>query len=116
MYVRFTTRFRKKFFVGQAPQNSAKAESRGKQSKNSASNAQTFFTVNRLCLTNVRHDADLCRLNTDWRGISVLVSVKSVLVSEGTSKSERRVKKEGYLTHGVDALTEASDEGRRRLR
>lgn len=26
------------------------------------------------------------------------------------------VKKEGYLTHGVDALTEASDEGRRRLR
>ena len=25
-------------------------------------------------------------------------------------------KKEGYLTHGVDALTEASDEGRRRLR
>ena len=36
------------------------------------------------------------------------------------SSSDERVcgqeKKEGYLTHGVDALTEASDEGRRRLR
>ena len=55
--------------------------------QNSALNAQTFFTVNRLSVSALRKQS-VCG---QW-------------------------KKEGYLTHGVDALTEASDEGRRRLR
>ncbi len=50
MYVRFTTKFRKKFFVGQAPQNRFAVAGQAIRT-NSALNAQTFFTVNRLSVS-----------------------------------------------------------------
>ena len=43
-------------------------------------------------------------------------STKKKVMNAQTFFTVNRRKKEGYLTHGVDALTEASDEGRRRLR
>ena len=55
---------------------------------NSTNDSGAFFTVNRLSVSVFSFGWNICG---QW-------------------------KKEGYLTHGVDALTEASDEGRRRLR
>lgn len=61
--------------------------------QNSALNEQTFFTVNRLS-----------------------VSAFSVALQDRYWNICGQEKKEGYLTHSVDALTKVSDEGRRRLR